>query len=347
MKKNLQRSGILAAGTWTVDYTKEVAGFPSEGACTQITRERVHNGGAPYNLLVDLRRLGASYPLRALGCLGKDVDGANILKDCRSHDIDATNLRVIPQVQTSFSDVMVSAASGMRTSFNYEGANALLGLEAFDFAKNHARIFFLGTILFLSKLDEPDKRHGTKAAAALAAARKAGIITCTDIERAGHVPVDLFLNGCRAALRQTDLIVLNVEVAGMLAGRKLHGPDGVDLLEATEAAKSLLDENESKLVVIRFPSGAVAAEEGGNVFCEGSVLLPRGRKLSTNGAGHAFTAGLLHGHHEGWSVTESLKLAHAAAASCLLEGTASGGVRKIPACQAVLKKYGQRHLVAQ
>ncbi len=205
-------TGITAAGTWIVDYAKVISQFPEEGSCVSILSEAISNGGAPYNLLVNLCRLGAPFPLKAVGCLGHDIDGASIMKDCQSHGIATAGMRTIPWASTSFSDVMTTRETGIRTSFNHAGANDLLSPEDFDFEHESPRIFFLGSLFFLAKLDAPDHRFGTLAASVLARTRKAGVLTCVDIERS-NIPMALFRESGRAALRQTDLIILNVEVA--------------------------------------------------------------------------------------------------------------------------------------
>lgn len=340
----MKKTGITAAGTWIADYTKLISQFPGEGACTAVLSETVNNGGAPYNVLVDLCRLGAPFPLRAVGCVGHDVDGANILKDCHSHSIDATRMRVVDDAPTSFSDVMAAAQTGVRTSFNHAGANARLGPTDFDMASDPSALLYLGTLFFLAGLDAPDPKFGTKAAAVLASARRAGLHTCIDIERSDHVPPAAFQKGCLAALKQTDVVIVNVEVCEVLTGQNVRIPTGVDVDAAAAAALRLAQIGAATCVVIRFPAGALALLEDGSLAVEGSVQIPRARQVNASGAGHAFGAGFLYGFHEGWDVRSSLQAAHAAAAACLTDGTASGGIRNLSACLEMMKKYGQREI---
>src|SRR5690606_12455773 len=81
----------------------------------------------------------------------------------------------------SYTDVMTVRDSGQRTFFHYRGANALLKKENFDFTHSFAKIFHLGYLLLLDKLDKvgPDGLSG--AAKVLAKAKKAGFITSADI----------------------------------------------------------------------------------------------------------------------------------------------------------------------
>jgi len=55
----------------------------------------------------------------------------------------------------------------------------------------------------------------------------------------------------------------------------------------------------------------------GDVAEQPSVNVPRSEIIGSNGAGDSFAAGILFGHHEGWPIAQSLKLAHASAATSL------------------------------
>lgn len=343
MSKKNTRAGITAAGTWIVDYTKVVSRFPEEGSCIQVLGETLGNGGAPYNLLVNLCRLGFTAPLRAVGWIGQDMDGASIVKDCRAHGIDSSRLHVSRETPTSFSDVMTNRETGIRTSFNHAGANALLKPGDFDLQNDSSRILYLGTLFFLAGLDKSEPRHGTRAAAVLAAARKQGMTTCIDIEKT-DMATDAFLEGARAALRQTDLPILNVEVAERLSGIRLRYPAGVDFPAIKNAAQALQSLSGGSCVVIRFPAGALALAADGAMHLEGSVNLPKTRIVNAVGAGHAFAAGFLLGYHDGNDLSACLKNGHAAAAACLSATTSSSGVRTMGACLELFTKYGQRQL---
>lgn len=341
------RHGITAGGTWIVDYTKTVQGYATEGACTKILDEKVSNGGAPYNLLVDLARLEAPFSLRAVGRIGQDLDGASIVKDCRALDIDTSRLKVIPEISTSFSDVMASAHTGVRTSFNHPGANATLCAEDFDLKNDPSKILYLGSLFFLDALDAAHSKFGTGAAALLAAARRAGLFTAVDVERASHVSTSEFVKGAESALRQTDFIILNIEIAELLSGMILRQSTGVDLAATEQAARYLARLGEARAAVVRFPSGALAVNNSGHVVVEGSLQIPRNRIVNASGAGHAFAAGFLYAQHESRSLSDSLLAAHAAGAACLMDSTASGGLRSMEDCLSLVGKFGQRPLGEQ
>ena len=61
------RTGILAGGNWIVDHVKMINTWPAQDSLATIEAESASNGGAPYNVLKDLARLGAPFPLSAVG----------------------------------------------------------------------------------------------------------------------------------------------------------------------------------------------------------------------------------------------------------------------------------------
>jgi|LNAP01.1.fsa_nt_gb sugar/nucleoside kinase (ribokinase family) len=340
---NMQRGGITAGGTWIVDYTKRISMMPDAGACTTILSETINNGGAPFNLLVDLCRMESPFPLRAVGCVGQDVDGESILKECISHGIQTNRLTLRGGSFTSFTDLMIDTRSGVATAFNRPGANSLLDIVDFDLDADPSRILFVGSLCFLSKLDAPDDAHGTQLVRLLRDARKRGMQTCVDIVRS-DVDRENFIQGSLAALQESDFILLNSDVAEILTGIPMKFPAGIDA-DAVKKGLDVLGELTGALyTVIRFPSGAMARDRDGTITAEGSVLLPKALIKSASGAGHAFTAGFLHAMHEEWPIAQALKLSNAVAAACLLHTTSSGGVRKVASCLSLMETYGQRKL---
>ena len=67
-----QRKGITGAGNWILDWTKTIDVYPQQDTLANILSQESNNGGAAYNVLKDLSRLGAPFPLRAIGLIGND-----------------------------------------------------------------------------------------------------------------------------------------------------------------------------------------------------------------------------------------------------------------------------------
>ena len=81
----MSRNGILAGGNWIVDHVKLINTWPPQDALASILTQSDGNGGSAYNLLKNLARLGAQFPLEAVGLVGDDSDGRAIFADCAAH----------------------------------------------------------------------------------------------------------------------------------------------------------------------------------------------------------------------------------------------------------------------
>src|SRR6185436_14996551 len=106
------RSGILCGGNWIIDQVKLVDVYPQPEQLANIRGQAQGTGGAPYNVLVNLARLEAGFPLWAAGLVGKDSLGDAILRDCKKNKIDTRYLRATSQAPTSYTDVMTEQGTG-------------------------------------------------------------------------------------------------------------------------------------------------------------------------------------------------------------------------------------------
>ena len=112
------RRGLLAGGNWIIDQVKIIDVYPQPEQLANIRSQSQGTGGGPYNVLMDLARAGAPFPLLAAGMVGRDTLGAQILADCKAHKINTRYLRTTPQAPTSYTDVMTEANGGRRTFFH-------------------------------------------------------------------------------------------------------------------------------------------------------------------------------------------------------------------------------------
>src|SRR5712664_2762148 len=95
------RRGLLAGGNWIIDQVKMIDVYPQPEQLGNIRGQSQGTGGAPYNVLIDLAKSGASFPLLGAGLVGQDDLGEQILQDCRRHDIDIRHLAMTPKARTS------------------------------------------------------------------------------------------------------------------------------------------------------------------------------------------------------------------------------------------------------
>jgi sugar/nucleoside kinase (ribokinase family) len=339
-KSTTTRRGILAGGNWIIDQVKLVDVFPQREQLANIRSQYQGTGGAPFNVAVDLAKLGAGFPLFGAGLVGADALGQCILDDCQKLKIDTRWLRTTSKVDTSYTDVMTEEGNGRRTFFHYRGANAFWRGEDLDFTKVKAQIFHLGYLLLLDALDESDAKFGTKAARLLAAAQDAGLKTSVDVVSEDS---DRFTKIVTPALKHVDYCILNEIEAGKTVGFKIRQSDGsLDTVALRHAAGALLQCGVRELVVIHFPEGGFARTRKGEDVWQSSVKLPDKQVVGTAGAGDAFCAGVLLGLHEGWELKKCLEAGVCVAAMSLTDATCTGGMKPLNACLILGKKYGYR-----
>ena len=313
MKSNSvsKRSGILAGGNWIIDRVKIVDAYPGLEQLANIKSQHQGTGGSPYNVLLDLAKLGVEFPLLGTGLVGKDALGASILEDCAKHKIDTRYLKATADADTSYTDVFTVQSNGKRTFFHYRGANALWDGKELDFSKIKARIFHLGYLLLLDKMDVVAKDGTTAAAKLLAAAQAAGMKTSIDV------------------VSET--------------GDRFKTVEGVlDTVSLRHAAGAILQFGVKELVVIHFPEGCFARTRDGKDHWQPSLKVPAKAIAGSAGAGDAFAAGVLLGLHEGWDLQKSLLTGVCAAAASLSDPTCTGGMKPLAQVEALKKKYGVR-----
>lgn len=334
-----KRSGVLAGGNWIVDQVKIIDTYPQLEQLANIKSQHQGTGGSPYNVLLDLAKLGAEFPLMGAGFVGKDTYGESILADCARHKVDTRYLKAVADAPTSFTDVMTVTGAGKRTFFHCRGANALWEAKDLDFNKIKARIFHLGYLLLLDKLDVVNKEGITGAARLLQAAQAAGMKTCVDVVSEAS---DRFKAIAIPALKFCDYAIINEYEAGQVAGFKIRKEGVLDTVSLRHAAGAILQFGVKELIVIHFPEGCFARTRDGKDHWQPSLKVPEKQIAGTAGAGDAFCAGVLFGLHEGWELQRCLLTGVCAAAASLSDPTCTGGMKPLAQVEALKKKYGVR-----
>ncbi len=332
----MKREGIVAVGNWIVDTIKFINRYPAKGNLVTITDVEEGLGGCAHNVLIDLARLGSGLPLYAGGCVGNDRFGAMALDAIRNNGIDGTNMRILDGVRTSYTDVMSEKeGTSSRTFFHYRGANAHLSPEMVLQTECPARIFHLGYLLLLDKLDEPDSQYGTVAARVLAGLQDKGFKTSVDVVSEEG---DRFCSIVLPALKYVDYLIINEVEAGACTGKQMRADDGGIIWEnVAAAAGELLDYGVRNLCVIHFPEGGVAVSKDGKVHESRSETVPHEKIVSTVGAGDAFCAGCLYAIHEGYGLGQMLDFANASARFNLFNATSTGGAPALEQINGYLK----------
>jgi sugar/nucleoside kinase (ribokinase family) len=335
------RSGLIAGGNWIIDRVKVIDHWPAEDSLANVLALSLANGGGPYNVLKDLAKLGAPFPLEGIGLVGDDADGRSVFEDCAAHRIDSTRIKRSAQRPTSYTDVMSVQATGRRTFFHDRGTNALLAPEDFDFTRTNAKWFHLAYLLLLDVLDAPGRDGKPRAAEVLRRARAAGLKTSLDCvsvggerQRAVVVPV----------LPDVDVFFSNDYEAEQVTGAMLGRGATLDRSAVERAAEKFVKLGVREWALIHFPEGACACSATGEIVWQPSVKLPAAEIAGTAGAGDAFAAGVLYGLHEEWPMRRALELGACAAAASLRHPTCSQAVMPAAACLELGQRYGFREL---
>ncbi len=333
------RTGILAGGNWIIDHVKIIDTWPVQDSLANILSNTHGTGGSPYNILIDLAKMGSPMPLAAVGLVGKDADGQIILDDCAKFRIDASALQQTDAAPTSYTDVMTIQATGRRTFFHARGTNALLDSTHLDFSKTNARLFHLGYLLLLDKLDSPHPQFGTVAAEVLARAQAAGLKTSIDLVSEDS---DRFASVVTPALKHVDICIMNEFEAERVTHQHIRTDAGLDRTALHAAMRQLLAAGVRERVVIHFPEGGAALGHDGIIHEHGSVQLPESYIIGAAGAGDAFTAGVLLAWHENLPVAEGLRYGVCAAAANLADETCTGGMLPLAQCLEIGARFGFR-----
>src|SRR6266446_9252970 len=203
--------GVLCAGTILVDVAKVIDAYPALDHLATIEQVSLSTGGPGLNMAVDLRMLGAAFPIGVLGAVGDDEHAAFLLAECARLGIDTTGVRKLPDAVTSFTDAMIERDGGRRTFFYHSGANALFDASTADL--RGARVLHAGAPGIHPVMDRPRPGGGNGWSALLQRAQAAGLHTNLEM-----VSLDRTAQVARPCLPYLDSIVINELEAGALAG---------------------------------------------------------------------------------------------------------------------------------
>ncbi len=317
--------GIAVAGTILVDKINEISAYPKAGELTKILRTSLAVGGCVPNVAVDLKRMDDSLEVKAVGRIGKDSEGAYVVKVLQENGVNCDGIKKTDE-KTSFTDVM-SVVGGERTFFTYAGASAEFGLEDCELEGLSVKMLHLGYFLLLDKVDGGD---GLKI---LKAAREKGIKTSIDLVSENSDRYKLLL----PCLKYVDNVIINEVEAGKIAGIE---PKNENLRAIAEKIKSY---GVQERVIIHAPKFGVCLSESGFTVVP-SYQLPDGFIKGTTGAGDAFCAASLMGIYYKNTDEELLSFASAAAVSALSETDAVSGVKSAEEIKRFCKQFERRKI---
>ena len=298
--------------------------------------KKTNNGGAPYNVLKDLALLGAPFPLTGAGLIGDDESGRFVLEDIHKYPVDISRLHVTPHADTGSTDVMTVASTGRRTFFHNRGANALFGPDNVDLDVP-AKIFHMGYLLLLDKMDQMDGHGRTSASHLFEAARAQGFKTSVDVVSEAS---DRFATIVPPTLPFIDYLFVNEFEASRISGIEIMENGQFSMNKAERAIGRLFEFGVRSWVMLHFKGGAVAGNSSGQYNFYPALDIPDTYLRGTAGAGDAFAAGMLYGLHEDWPIRACLQLATCTAAASLADETCSAGISTVAEVLQLEKKFG-------
>ena len=335
----MTKKGIICAGNWIVDTVKTLDRFAREGELCNIKAVEQGGGGGPCNVLFDLAAMTPDIPLYAAGMIGKDAYGDYLMNEIAKRNINA-DFMFRSDVPTSFTDVM--SADGKRTFFHCRGANAELGYEHLSKINVDAKIFYLGYLLLLDKLDGEDPEYGTPAARLLKDIQSKGIMTLVDFVSESK---EKFKRVTHAALPYIDILAINEIEAGNTFDLEIRREDdSLDFDNMKKALHAFMDAGVSNCVIFHMPECSAAINRDRKLYIAPSFNIQRADIVGSNGAGDAFCAGVMYGIHENMPLDEILKLGAASSFYNLKSATASGGAVSIEKIMQQVKEGTYRNV---
>ncbi|MDX0403421.1 carbohydrate kinase family protein [Sinorhizobium medicae] len=333
------RRGILTGGTWCADYNRTVSHWPGEDGLAELFEEERHGGGSGCNLALDIKHLDPAIPVETIGLVGDDDDGRYLRATAAAAGIDTSQMMVTAAAATQFCDAYVSLSSHRRTHIFHAGSGALLTPDHFDFSSTRMRYLHLGLPGVHRILDAPWHDEANGWVVVLKKARAAGLETNLELASVDRALMARLVAPC---LPHLDFLIVNDLEIGAIAGVETIVRDAPDQAACMRAARAVLERGALKLVAVHCPAFAIAVTRWGEGVVLPSVAIPKQEIKGANGAGDAFAAGMLYGIHEGWSVGQSLRLAHATAAASLRSISTTGAVLPWRDCLALADKWDSR-----
>ena len=343
------RSGVITAGTWTLDRIKLIDQWPQQEHLATIESVSEQGGGSAHNLAMALRHLDPELPVFTSGLVGNDADGEKLRLWARAAGIVGDGLRCCDAASTSYTDVITDIGTGKRTFFHHRGCSDLLAAADIDLSSCRAQILHLGLVGVHALLDaavsQPHPVTDSPGSAAngwftvLQHARQCGLLTNLELVSIEAERLQRLVQPCLAVL---DSLVVNEFELGAVAGVSTLSGGKVDRPACREAMRHIWERASLQQLVLHYPGGAMGLTPGSELLDVPSVQVPEDQIKGSVGAGDAFAAGVLYGWHQGWSLEARIRLGHATAAASLHASDSISAIGTLDECQRLAADYGWR-----
>jgi sugar/nucleoside kinase (ribokinase family) len=166
------------------------------------------------------------FPFPAVGLVGDDENGRWILQQCARHGIDTAALQQTTQAPTSYTDVMTVQSTGRRTFFMRAVPMRCWMRRTSNFSKTNARIFHLGYLLLLDRLDAAERKTRDCSRGSPWRVRKRPAYRPPSTLSAKRAIA--FARIVLPALPHVDLCIMNEFEAGRVTGRTIRSGEELD-----------------------------------------------------------------------------------------------------------------------
>lgn len=294
---------VVVVGSLNLDLVIGLDRMPDSGETVFGDALEQHAGGKGLNQAVAAARLGA--PVAMVGSVGTDSAGGWLRGVVNEEGISDAGVTTSPG--PSGTAIIEVDASGANRIVVIPGANALVTAEQVTAAID--ALEDVGVVLTQGEIPM------AAVAAALRAGRGKGAITILNTAPALDYPDGM--------LADVDYLIPNEHEAAHLTGM-----DTSTAVDATEAARTLVDRGAQCVIITRGARGSVWATVSATGSCGAFPIVP----VDTVAAGDAFCGGLASALAEGHSLSEALRWGSATGA---LAATQPGAVPSLPYREAV------------
>lgn len=298
-----EKIDVVCMGILVADIlTSPIDRVPEPGQLASADEIFLSGGGHAHNTSISLARLGAK--VAVMGKVGNDLFGNFVIEDLRKEGVDTSKITISNKYGTSKTITILTPCEDRRF-IHTTGANADFGVEDIDYEYlKQAKILYIGGYGVLPKLNEDSLVE------VLEFAKENDIITLLDVV-IPHTESN-WINKCKKALKFTDFFLPNNDEARIITGQT----------EPEEQAKQLLKYNPGLTVIITMGGNGSLVRNKDKIIRVSSYKI---KVVDGSGGGDAFSAGLIFGLINNWSLTDTLKLASAMGASAVRKiGTTPG-----------------------
>ena len=332
------KKGILVSGHWIVDISKRIDHWPAPGTLALIESVTPTNGGSPFNIALDLRRLDPALPISAIGVVGDDSQGDYVRDICAANQVECAGIRKAKGIPTSFTDVMTERETGRRTFFHAHGATLALTEEDFPVENYDAEFFTLAYLGMMPTLDAVGSDGRNATSRIFERASRHGMKTVADLVSSNNAQLAEQILPC---LPHLDILFINEIEASRLLGKSL--PEKMQLDFAAELAREVHALGVRGKVVLHYKEAAVSCD-GASTVTLPCIDVPREEIVGATGAGDAFAAGYLLGEMHGKDTQGCLEMASCVAGISLRAITCSDAILPWSDCLDYGRKCGYMSL---